>query len=611
MNLIKKYNDEIMDIVKNNRNCYSQMLTRKKSLSYLLDYIMEFTSDFPDIPFATRVYFTLNNIHSYVKCEICGKDIPHNRNYCDPLNGYPTLNCSRECAQKNPKTKERNRLTCLEKYGCEHAQQSEKSRKKMRDTLSSKSKEEKIKTNEKRMKTCLEKYGCEYVSQNKDISNKMRETALSKSKEFWDKRNELSKHTKLERYGNENYFNRDKMNETISNRTDEERKLSNEKRKATFLERYGVDCALKNNEFKHAANNKKLTNYYNSVLVNYEYAKPLFTAEEFVMMTDRSKLKWKCTKCGHEFESDTYVHLPFMVRCEKCHPYILCSELESEREIVKFIKSLYNGVVETRYKKLIPPYEVDIYIPEFKLAIEYDGIYWHSDLKKTDNNYHLMKTEMCEKQGIQLIHIFENEWKYKNDIVKSRLKNIIGIYENTVYARKCTVKEIDDCSDFMNSNHIQGNANASVKLGLFHNNELISVMTFCKSRFDKKHEWEMLRYCNKLGYHVPGGASKLLTYFERNYKPLSIVTYADRRWSMGKVYESIGFSKLWNSKPDYWYFRHDKNSLESRLKFQKHKLEKILDKYDSNKSEYENMIDNGYMRIYDCGNIVFEKIFVR
>jgi hypothetical protein len=134
-------------------------------------------------------------------------------------------------------------------------------------------------------------------------------------------------------------------------------------------------------------------------------------------------------------------------------------------------------------------------------------------------------------------------------------------------------------------------------------------MTFGKCRFDKKHEWELLRFCNKLGYHVPGSASKLLKYFEKTYKPTSLVSYADRRWSIGNVYEKLGFKFSHNSLPNYWYFKNNSLLLESRVKYQKHKLKNLLENFDENKTEVENMKANGYNRIFDCGNMVFEKIF--
>ena len=197
----------------------------------------------------------------------------------------------------------------------------------------------------------------------------------------------------------------------------------------------------------------------------------------------------------------------------------------------------------------------------------------------------------------------------KTSYSRIKNKNMLGIYDNVIFARKCEISEIDieTAKAFQNANHIQGVTNASVRLGLFYNNVLISLMTFGKCRFDKNHEWEMLRFCCKLGMHIPGAAGKLLRYFENTYKPKSLISYADKRWSIGGVYSALGFTKLHDSKPGYFYVK-DSHRL-SRLNFQKHKLAAVLDVFNPKKSEAENMKDNGYYRIYDCGNMVFEKIY--
>ena len=222
-----------------------------------------------------------------------------------------------------------------------------------------------------------------------------------------------------------------------------------------------------------------------------------------------------------------------------------------------------------------------------------------------------MKTELCEKHGYQLLHVFENEWNSKREIVESRIKNLLGIYDRTVFARKCEVRNVPNPESlkFLDENHIQGGVNSSVNLGLYAKDELVSIMTFSKPRFDRRHEWELVRFCSKIGWHVPGAAGKLLKAFERAYAPKSLVSYADRRWSTGKLYTALGFRLDHTSKPDYWYFK-DRYVLESRVKYQKHKLSGLLEIYDENKTEIENMKANGYERIFDCGNYVFEKIYV-
>ena len=147
-----------------------------------------------------------------------------------------------------------------------------------------------------------------------------------------------------------------------------------------------------------------------------------------------------------------------------------------------------------------------------------------------------------------------------------------------------------EAADFLDENHLQGNVRSEVNLGLYFNDELISLMTFGKSRFSKKYEWEMLRFCNKMGCHVPGAASRLLKRFEELYHPKSLVSYADRRWSTGKLYHTLGFDLVSKSRPNYWYFKGSEGKLMSRMKFQKHRLPKVLKSFDSRKSEVENFL---------------------
>ena len=148
-----------------------------------------------------------------------------------------------------------------------------------------------------------------------------------------------------------------------------------------------------------------------------------------------------------------------------------------------------------------------------------------------DKNYHLNKTIECEKVGYRLIHIFEHEWVNKQKIIKAKLKSLFGVEQTRIYARKCIIKEIstDIKNEFLNTYHIQGEDKSKVKLGLFYEEKLVAVMTFGKPRFNKNYEYELIRYATSK--HVIGGAGKLLKYFERNYKPKSIITYSDRRFS--------------------------------------------------------------------------------
>ena len=239
------------------------------------------------------------------------------------------------------------------------------------------------------------------------------------------------------------------------------------------------------------------------------------------------------------------------------------------------------------------------------IGIEVNGVYWHSD-KFADKYYHLNKTKLAEIKGIQLLHFWDTEVNKKPNLVKSMIDSKLGLTENKIYARKCIIKEVDNniAKQFLDSNHLQeGKYIGKIRLGLYYNSNLVSIMTFAKPRFNKNYDYELIRFCNIINTNVIGGASKLLSYFRKNYKG-SIISYANRRFSNGKLYETLGFNLLNETEPNYFYI-DGYNNMYSRNMFQKHKLKDILKDFDNNLSEHENMLNNGYHRVYDCGNLVY------
>lgn len=257
--------------------------------------------------------------------------------------------------------------------------------------------------------------------------------------------------------------------------------------------------------------------------------------------------------------------------------------------------------------------ELDIYLPDYNLAIEFDGLMYHSEgnsdysmFRNTEKSYHLKKTELCLENNIQLFHIFEGE---DLDLWLSMINSKLGL-NNKIFARKCIIKELKskETEEFLLYNHIQGFCQAKINVGLFYEDELVSVMTFSKPRFNKKYEYELIRFCSKRNHTIVGGASKLWKYFVNKYDPKSVITYANRRFSNGEIYKTLGFTFLEKTSPNYFYFKIRELTLQSRVKFQKHKLKNILDVYDENLSESENMFNNDYRKIYDCGNLKFEYI---
>jgi len=272
------------------------------------------------------------------------------------------------------------------------------------------------------------------------------------------------------------------------------------------------------------------------------------------------------------------------------------------QEIIDFIKSIYSGEILVNDRKTIYPFELDIFIPEFNFAIELDGIYWHSGTNTKNRNIHLEKTIQCENKNIHLFRILDLEWNnnLKQEIWKSKIKYKLK-KASKIYARKCSIKEMDakTSKSFFEKNHLQGNVNASVKLGLFYNDNLVSVMTFGKSRF-KNNEYELLRFATILNYTVNGGFSKLLKHFIKNFNPENLISYGNRRWVFkNNIYQNF-FKKVEITKPNYFYWKGKK--LYHRINFQKHKLKNKLEYFDANLTEIENMVLNGFKIYFDCGN---------
>jgi hypothetical protein len=301
---------------------------------------------------------------------------------------------------------------------------------------------------------------------------------------------------------------------------------------------------------------------------------------------------------------------------------IMRFESAGEREVEDYIVSLGLNVSRNNRKVLPSGKEIDILIADKAIGIEYNGIYFHSeqvlDSRHTVNakQYHLCKTAEAESVGIHLIHIYEDDWLYKKDIVKSRLLQILGMTNTVCYARKCTVVSLtySETEKFIDMYHIQGSStSSSVNLGLLDNNsQLIACMTFCKLRGSvvgkettKSGEYELLRFCS--AGRVTGGASKLFSYFLKEYKPVKIISYADRHWTSTikpNVYDRLGFTKVSDGKPNYWYVICGKR--EHRFNWRKAILPKKLPKFDPSLTEYQNMLANGYDRIWGCGSLKYE-----
>ena len=317
----------------------------------------------------------------------------------------------------------------------------------------------------------------------------------------------------------------------------------------------------------------------------------------------RSNIMIICPIHG-EFEQTPTNHVNQEEGCRKCSPIGKVSK--AELEILEFVQSLCPDAIGSD-RKQIAPFELDIFVPSKRVGIEHHGLIWHSD-KYTHKNSHLNKLKLCQSSNIDLIQIYADEWENKQDIVKSLIASRLGVYEQRHYARKTQLKAVPThiARSFYNDNHMQGYTHAKEHYGLYVDDVLLSMASFAPQRSiltnKSTHDLELVRFVNKINTQVVGGFSKLL----KAAKDRSIITYCDRRLFNGMGYRSVGFNWLRDSQPSYYYTTGRER--EMRFKYQKHKLQSILETFDPKKSEGENMSDNGFYRIHDCGNQVFELI---
>jgi len=504
--------------------------------------------------------------------------------------------------------------------------------------------------------TKIEKYGVDNPMKNINIKNKLKETVLKKYGFTSASKNEKVKEKIKNKLNNrpieEKKITTIKKKENWKNKSDEEknkiiikRKKTNdnmsfeikniikEKRKKTCNIKYNSDYAISSDEIRN-----KITDIFNDKFGgNSPFSdkkiknKALETYKKnHIDYIKISIKKFDCDYISHIDKGNSNIEYTLLCKRNNAEFTIGYSNLRNriisnleispyfriihgisneEIQLHTFINKNYNGEIIKNSKSLINPLELDIYLPELNLAFEFNGLYWHNELHK-ENNYHLNKTVECEKQGNQLIHVWEDDWIYKQDIVKSMMLNKLNQTPNKIFARKTEVKEIIDnklIREFLDKNHIQGFVGSKVKLGLFFDNDLVSLMTFGKRRvamgkkLTNEDEYELLRFCNKLNTNVIGGASKLFKYFIRNYNPEEITTYADRSHSNGKLYEVLGFEFINKTQPNYYYIID--GIRKHRFNFRKDKL--IKEGFDPNKTEHQIMLDRKIFRIYDSGNLKF------
>jgi hypothetical protein len=536
-------------------------------------HIVKFAEDFDltHISFVEKVYLCLNSLTALPTCsnDLCSKHVK----FLSLGRGYAKY-CSNKCVSSDSALKLEKEKNALAKWGTTHPQKNPS-------------------VKEKTLQTNLDKYGHKSPMLNKTVQKKATDTLVknfgvtnpSKSLEIIEKRIETFRKSSFKETFTNTSFLKYGTNHPWSNKEVHDKSILSSKIK----KRNNTELKIK----------KKLEEY------------PLYKFKSIDF--DNRIINISCP-LGHDFEIARHTFDErYNYKTEIC---TICKPVWSgisglELQLTNFLLD-YNIEIEIKKRDIISPLELDVFIPSKNVAIEFNGLYWHSSAHK-NKDYHKKKWQLCSDLGIKIINVWEDDWIYKQNIVKSNILYSLGLLENKIAARKCEIREVTSKQSwsFLEENHLQGGCRSSCRIGLFFNDELVSLMTFSKPRLPlsgKNYDegtWELTRFCNKANIIVQGAASRLLSYFERNYSPKQIETYSDNSTFDGAIYQLLGFKFIHFTKPGYWYLVNGKR--DYRFNWRKFKL--VSMGADPNKTEEQIMSEWGYPRVYNAGNKKWVKYF--
>lgn len=425
---------------------------------------------------------------------------------------------------------------------------------------------------EKYRLTSIEKYGSEHPMQNSSVLDKIKNTNIEKYGEDWPMRwgSEKFKETLLKNHGVDNVRALPGVNlKTIDSIAT----------KTTALLPIKIKELEKIFEVRCLSDIESLGRIYRWYDLEFEW--------EHI--------------CGRKYLSN--INERGIKSCPKCSS----GTSKKEQELFEIIECTGLQVLN-RVKNIIAPLEIDIWAPTKKIGIEFDGTCWHS-AKFVSKKKSMEKISKVEQTGSQLITVQEHLWVYDKEKVISRIKAILGFFDEKYFARKLTVTKIDNIESkkFLDLNHLQNSTKSKISFGLYNKDDLLAVMSFGKPRFNKNVDWELIRFATKQGVNVVGGASRLLSAFRSEYSG-SIISYADRCWSQGKLYKTLNFSFIRNNEPSYIWVS-GKFGIFSRFRTQKKKLSALFKNlnipFEENFSEEKNMTMNKFLKVFDRGNSVW------
>lgn len=587
-----------------------------------------------DASISARVACIMGDLTIKPLCEYCKTETASFQN------GRFGTYCSMKCQSASPDRQIRRRATNLERYGVENTQLCEEIRRKREQTclerfgnihpsknaevkrkLSEKSKAAHAKVDEheyarrleKAKKTNLEKRGVEFSLQDPTVRQKAKETMLdkygvdnaAKSEQLMERIKETNQSRYGTSWGLSNKEVRQKITDTFRERHGVEHpsQIPNVRRRAeeTTFQRLGVRFAAQSEEVQERLQRKMLEKWG----VKWA-AQAHMPPESLAKLNDPTWLK-----AANETKSLTDISRELGVGDKTVGDYFKRYGIEpiyhyrssGEIEIAAYLQELGVSNIKCNVRGLIGNNELDIYIPDKQIAIEYHGIYWHSEnIDPRNRARHFKVWRKCDQKEIRLYQIYEHEWldHQKRVIWQNILALALGNGES-IYARKCTIAEIDSkqAKLFYDENHLQGATTASVHLGLLYGDQLVSAMSF---RFENE-QTELVRFCSRLGFRVAGGASKLLSFFCGKWQKDEIVTFSDNRYSTGTLYKTLGFTADGVVRPRYSYVHGNTFEEKHRRSFQKKYLHRVLPDYDPALSEWENVQRSQWLRLWDAGKV--------
>lgn len=511
----------------------------------------EAISKLPGDKFSEKIYRYFNP-DTKNECVVCGGPTKFKK----ITEGFART-CCVACAAKDPQRISKSKQTCLERYGDANYN----NRDKFLETMDG---QEWGFKKQSTHDTIRQRYGVENISQREDIKRKKEETCL-------------------QNYGTTNALKLDRVRE--AGRT-------------AMIEKYGVDALFKLPDFRKRAADTERQKFIES------------HPDIIDILNDNT---WIC-KCPHpdcnKCVERTYLSRNQIYNDRKRNGSEMCTKLlpighqNQGTTIELFIRKIldnHNIHYQTNVRNIVSPKEIDIFCPTHNIAIECNGIYWHS---MKPSNYHKDKFNDCKAQGIQLLTVWEDWVANKPAITESLVLSKFGIYKERIGARKCGVVEVSSkkAQQFFEDNHIQGKCKSRVRVGLEYAGKLVAIMAFNnRSKLSGGPEsdgWELIRFCSLLNMQVVGGAERLLKHFISQYKPSKIVSFSSNDISTGQLYKRLNFEE-YSSSLAYWYIQQGSLKRYHRTSFCKTRLREMG--FDITRTEREIMESLPYWRIYDSG----------